>query len=234
MKRALWTAVACVSIGLTAAGPIGCNKDDHPAGGAAHSDAVATAVVDLDKVARDLGWMTKLQTNLDAYKNQLKADVVKYAGVYDDEIKTRLQGMVPKDTKENGKVTLSPEQSQQLTQYIVAGRQQVQQLAQGGDQLFNIYRANWIKQYRDALAPIIRQVAQEKKINIVLLTSDSVLFADRSVDVTDAVVDAARGKMPQLTEVPMTRLEGPNAINVNPTAGTQGATSQPATQPVTP
>ena len=229
MKWALWTAAACVSAVFLAV-PNGCNKDDRPTS-SSHSDSTATAVVDLDKVASDLNWMNKLQTNLDTYKNQLKADVVKYAGVYDEEIKTRLQGMVPKDTKENDKVTLSPVQSQQLTQYIVAGRQQVQQLAQYGDQLYNVYRAKWIKQYREALAPIVRQVAQEKKINIVLVTSDNVMFADRSVDVTDAVVDAARAKPPQLTEVPMTRLEGPNSINISASGAAQGAGTQPTTQP---
>ena len=36
------------------------------------------AVVDLDKVAHDLGWLDKMQANLEKYKTQLQADLKRY------------------------------------------------------------------------------------------------------------------------------------------------------------
>ncbi|HSU67968.1 MAG TPA: OmpH family outer membrane protein [Tepidisphaeraceae bacterium] len=229
MKRAFLSAVVLASL----FGVVSCNND-RSSGTGPKSDGSSgtTAVVDLDKVARDLGWMTKLQSNLENYQGQLRQDLGKYAQIYDEQIKEQIHGMLPPGTKPEDKVQLSLVQSQQLTNLVGAGRQQINGLAQKGDQLFGNYRGSWIRQYREALAPIIRQVAEEKKMNIVLVQSDTVLFADRGVDMTDAVVDAARAKPPALTEVPMTHLEGPPTIQTSAQPQIGGSTTQP-TQPTT-
>jgi Skp family chaperone for outer membrane proteins len=219
----------CGAIALFA----GCKPDDHTAGGttggsSGSSGTGTTAVVDLDKVARDLGWLTKLQTNLETYQNQLKNDLQQFQQRYEAQVQQHVKDMIPPGTKEGDKYTLSQTQSQELTNYIVAAKQQVQQLGQEANQLYNNYRVQWARQYRDTLSPIVRQVAQDKRMNVVLVQNENLMYADRSVDLTDAVVDAARKQPPSLTEVPMARLQGPPDIRLNQTPG---VTTQPATQP---
>lgn len=228
MKRALSSALVLGSLLALVAGPAGCNNDKGSGGGSAHSADGTTAVVDLDRVARDLGWMTKMQANLETYRGQLQADLKRFEGLYQADITAKIKDMLPPGVKENEKVTLTPVQSQNLSNLVMAGRQQIAGLSQRADQQFNAYRINWIKQYREALSPIIRQVAEEKKMNIVIMQGENVLFSDRSVDLTDAVVDAARGKPPALTDVPMTKLDGP------PTIDTRAIPQAPETQPTQP
>jgi Skp family chaperone for outer membrane proteins len=215
---------------ITAFG-VGCNNDKGNKGNSSEGGGGATAVVDLDKVARDLGWQAKLQSNLETYRNKLQEDVKTYDAKYSEQIKQTVGTMVPQGTKPTDEVKLTLAQSQQLSNLISAGRQQLGEVAQQGNQLFNQYRVDWVKQYREALGPIVRQVAEENKINVVLTQSDQVLFADRMVDLTDKVVDAARAKMPTLTEVPMAQIKYSEQIRVNASPTVGGTSTQPTTQP---
>lgn len=232
-KAALCGAVL---VGLAGAGLTGCDKPDAGgSGGGSHASSAdaskAVAIVDLDRVAKDLGWGTKLEANLSAYRQLLIEDVKKYAAAYDAQVQDKVKSMLPKDMKQDDKVTLTPAQSQELTNLVVAARQQVGQLAQGGDQMFNNYRAAWFRQYREALMPIVRQTAQDKHVTVVFSQTDTVLYTEPTVDLTNAVVDAARAKPPALTDVPMTHMQGAENIAVNavPPVGT----TQPATKATT-
>jgi Skp family chaperone for outer membrane proteins len=232
-KRALWAVVVGSSVSTLAAVALtGCNKDDHamtPGG-----STTPAAVVDVDKVARDLGWMTKMEANLKAYQGQLQDDVKKAADTYNQQINNIAQSMKPRDLGPNDKYQLNPAQSQEVTQYLMVERQTIQALAQKADQAFGLYRAKWVKQYRDSLAPVVRQVAQDKKISIVVQQGDTVLFADRAVDITDAVVDAAKSKPPALTEIEMEHLGFPPKLEIEKTAQqatTQSSTTQPTSTP---
>lgn len=230
MKRSLGTLLVCgCLLGLIALSS-SCDRSGAGTGGpaATGSSGGATAVVDLDKVARDLGWLTKMQSNMETYQNQLKTDLQNFQQRYEAQVQQHVKDMIPPGTKEGDKYTLSQTQSQELTNYIVAARQQVQQLGQEANQLYNAYRVEWARQYRDALSPIVRQVAQDKRMNVVLVQNENLMYADRNVDLTDAVVDAARKQPPSLTEVPMQRLQGPPDIRLNQTPN---VATQPSTQP---
>lgn len=232
MQRLVWALLICGSLIAAIAAAAGCNKDDQRGTAPTASNNGATATVDIDKVAKDLNWMAKLQTNRETYVVQLKTDLANFQQRWEGQVQQHVKDMVPPGTPEGGKYTLSQSQSQELTNYIVQARQQVQQLQQQAEQQLNNYQAQWIRQYRDALSPIVRQVAQDKRMNVVLVQNDAVMFADRSVDLTDAVVDAARAKPPALTEVPMTHLSGPPDIRLNQPS-TLSAT-QPSTRPAPP
>lgn len=226
MQRSVWTVLVCGSLIGAFAAAAGCDRNGAVS---TTSSNGATATVDIDKVARDLNWMAKLQTNLETYVIQLRKDLADFQQRYEAQVQQHVKDMVPPGTPEGGKYTLSQTQSQELTNYIVQARQQVQQLQQQAEQQLANYKGQWIRQYRDALSPIVRQVAQDKRMNVVLVQNDAVMFADRSVDITDAVVDAARAKPPALTEVPMTHLSGPPDIRLNqpPTL----SATQPSTRP---
>lgn len=228
-KWLLWTVLVCCSLVGVMVSTGGC-KDDHTgvSGGAVNGGSGATAFVDLDKVAQDLGWKTKLQADMVTYQNQLQTDLKQLQQRYEAQVQQHLKDMIPPGTKEGEKYTLSPTQSQDFTNFVVNARQQLQQLDQKANQQYNAYHMLWMQQYRDALSPIVRQVAQDRRMNVVLVKNDTLMFADRSVDLTDAVVDAARKQPPTLTEVPMQRLEGPAEIRVNPTPA---VSTQPSTRP---
>jgi Skp family chaperone for outer membrane proteins len=211
-------------------------KDDRAAGPTNSSGASngGTAVVDLDKAFRELGWTIKLQGNQETYASQLKTDYQQFQKGYDAQLQQHMKDMVPPGTKEGEKYTLSQVQSQELANYVYAARQQVQALGQEAQQFYNNYRTQWVRQYRDALSPIVREVAQDKRMNVVMMSSESILFADRTVDLTDAVVDAARKQPPTLTEVPMQHLQGSSDVHPQQTAPSlTQPSSQPAMAPAT-
>ena len=84
--RAMW-AVALGGTLFAVAGPMGCKPDTSTAGGGSHSDSGGgTAVVNVDKVATDMGWMTKLESNLQAYKEQLQKDAKQFQDTYNQQI----------------------------------------------------------------------------------------------------------------------------------------------------
>lgn len=219
IKRILWAAVVCSSM------VAGC-KEGGGGGAGGRDSGGATAVVDVDKVARDLGWMNQLQVNQQTYAGQIKNEFEQYKQKYEQLVQEKAKSMIPPGTKEGEKYTLTSTQAQELSTYIATERQQLAGLNQEANQLLNNYKLQWVRQYREALSPIVRQVAQDRKMNVVLTQTELVMFADRSVDLTDAVVDAARARPPSLTQVPMDHLQGPSDIRMS-----QGPTTLPQTQP---
>jgi Skp family chaperone for outer membrane proteins len=209
---------------LAATGLNGCNND--------HSSTVrsdgssATAVVDVDKVAHDLGWMTKMEANLKQYQTQLNGDLQQAESFYNKQINDIVTPMRPVGMAKDEKYTLTTAQNQEVMPYLMSERQILQNLKQQAEQKFANYRVKWVRQYRDALSPVVRQVAQDKKFSVVIQQGENVLFYDHAVDLTDAVVDGAKSKPPVLTEVEMEHLEIPSKLEGPPA---NPATSQPTT-----
>jgi Skp family chaperone for outer membrane proteins len=185
------------------------------------------AVFDLDKAARDLGYMSLLQTNLDACRKQLQADVKKFAQAYETQVQSVARSMVPKDAKPTDRYTLTPAQSAEVNRDVAAVRQQVAQLNQKAEQAFNGYRAEWIRHYREALAPIVQQVARSRKASVVLVRNDTVMYAEPATDITDAVVAAARATPPEVAPVPMAHVEAPAEVSFPGAPATQPAAATP-------
>lgn len=223
IKRAIWVAaVVCGSLA------VGCKNSPGDGSGSRGEGNGATAVVDMDKVAGDLNWLIQLRTNQETYANQLKTEFEQFKQRYEQQVQDKAKSMIPPGTKEGEKYTLSSVQAQDLSNVIANERQALANLSQQANQLMNNYRLQWIKQYREVLTPIVRQVAQDRKMNVVVTRSDTLLWADPSVNLTDAVVDAARARPPSLTQVPMDHLQGPSDIRTQ-----QAQTALPQTQPST-
>ena len=229
MQRSLRTILCFSSLMGAMCLSAGC-KDDHLTGtGTSSGNSNGnTAVVDLNKVFRELGWLTKLQSNGEVYGGQLKTDFSQFQRRYNEQLQAHLKDMIPPGVREGERYTLTPNQSQDLSNWVYSERQQEQALGTQAQQDYNAYQQAWIRQYRDALSPIVREVAQDKRMNVVLAQTDQLLYTDRTVDLTDAVVDAARKQPPSLTEVPMQHLQGPPDIRPQQQSP---ALTQPATQP---
>lgn len=196
-----------------------------PAPAPAVAGAEPVAVIDLDQAARELGYAATLETSLGDCRKQLQADVKRFADAYEGQVQSVARSMVPKDAKPSEHYTLSPEQTTEMNRDVAAIRQQVAQLGQKADQMFNAYRAEWVRHYREALMPIVREVARSRQASVVLVKTDALLYAEPTTDITAVVVAAAKANPPQVAPVAMPHLEAPAEANLP---------SAPATQPAKP
>lgn len=188
----------------------------------APAGAEPVAVIDLDQAARELGYAATLETSLTDCRKQLQGDVKRFADAYEGQVQSVARSMVPKEAKPSEHFTLSPEQTSQMNRDVAAIRQQVAQLGQKADQMFNAYRADWIRHYREALMPIVREVAQSRQASVVLVKTDALLYAEPATDITAVVIAAAKANPPRVAPVAMPHLEAPAEANLP---------SAPATQP---
>lgn len=209
----------------------GCQRsDDSGATSDSSYGSMKIAVVDLDKMATDLGWMHDMQENLQGLQKQMQTDLQHDQEMYQAELQSKKMEFAPSSDSK-----LTAQQQQILQGMKQVAEQVLNQLQQAASQRFNEYRQQCIAQYRDAVRPLVRQVAEDKHMWIVVEKGANVLYSDPATDITDAVVDAARAHPPTLQAVPLPTLPGPPTIQVNTaTQPTSRATTEPATAPAAP
>jgi Skp family chaperone for outer membrane proteins len=197
----------------------------------AAATGISIAVVDVDRVAREVGWMSRMESNLVSYQKLLQMDMKKASDDYTKQINGIVQPMRPAGLDPKANFTLTPAEDKEVIPYITAQRQMLQALTQKAEQQFASYRLQWVKEYREALAPVVRTVAQDKKIVIVFQRGENILYVDdRAIDITDAVVAATEADPPLLRQVPREHLAYPPKLEIGATA----PTSAPAVAPTQP
>ena len=216
--RSIPIAVIGVAVAwLSAAGA--CRGQDAPqpldVGGIGGETRIA--IVDLDRAARELGWMDDMQKDMEQYASLLQADVKKFTGIYNDQLKSVVQG----EQNKKEPATTAPGAPTELDRDTAIVRQQVGQLHQKADQLYAGYRQSLVLSYRQALLPLVKQISHDRKFTVVLAKTDSVLLAAPEVDITAALIDAARNKKPVVAPVPVPRLEAPLDLGFPGTPTTQ-------------
>jgi Skp family chaperone for outer membrane proteins len=230
IKRVLQAAVAFGSlVGLTS-GLVGC-KDDHNNTGpiTATSGGQATvATVDLLKVFTDLNYVSNVDAKVDAYKKELTEELKAVKTRYDGEIQDYVKSLFPKDAKPDTEIKLTPAQQQRLSQLASAEQNALNQLNQGAGQELVNYRNKWLSQYRTQLGPIVRQVAQEKKLSVVIALADNVLFSEDNLNLSNAVVDAAKSHPIVVIDPPMNKIEAAPLRDLLNQAGPSTPASQPS------
>jgi Skp family chaperone for outer membrane proteins len=198
---------------------------DKPSGTAAGADAAPKVhdlgVVDLDRVATDLGWIKEMETNLKTLEQQFKNELQTKQDQYGVEVQAQFKRYAPKEGDK-----LNPQQEQDLNQMVLVRRQVLGQLQQAAAQQFQGYKGEWIRRYREALTPVVRDVASEKKVKVIFTKTDTVMYVDFTCDLTAAVTDAARARPPVLASVPVPQLP---AVPELPAPGTGVGATQPAT-----
>jgi Skp family chaperone for outer membrane proteins len=198
--------------------PAACDKDVAGSGG-----DIPVGVVNVDKVAEDLGWQREMKANFESVEKQLSNAWQDKKNQYDAEVNAQAKRYgLPPGAK------LTPQQDQELGQMIQMRQQVLGQLQQAAQQRMGAYRGEWIKQYRDALDPAIRAVANEKRVRIILMKNDGMMFVDTTTDLTDAVTAAAKAKPPILSAVPIPQLPPVQELPA------PGAATRPATSDATP
>lgn len=191
-----------------------CRADDLPF----ESTGTRIVVVDLDRTARELGWMDDMQKDLESCGKQLQSDMKKFGSMYDEQLNAIAH---PSGGGSGNGPTTAP--SREVARDAAAARQQMGQLRQKADQLYAGYRTSLVARYREALLPTVQQVARGHRAQVVLVKNDTVLLVEKPVDITDAVIDAARAKPPTVPTIPIPRLEGPAEIELPGAPATQPA-----------
>src|SRR5215208_2278055 len=165
-----------------------CDKGTNSANGADAKSAkgAEVGVVDLDRVAADLGWMKEMDTNLKTLEQQFKNELQARGDQYGAEVQAQFKRYAPKETDK-----LTPQQEQDLNQMVLVRRQVLGQLQQAAGQQYQGYKGEWIRRYREALQPIVRDVASDKKVQVVITKTDIVMHVGGAADLTSAVTDAA-------------------------------------------
>jgi Skp family chaperone for outer membrane proteins len=227
MNRVTGTICAALLAGFGVLLMSGCQKSD-----VSDNNGTRVAVYDIDKVAADLGWASDMDSNMKALATKFKTDFEHSQSIYQDQILKQKAAWAPKDSDK-----LTPDQLQILNGMKSAAQQLLQQLNQSGIQQLNQYKLQWIQQYRQALRPTLAQVAEDKKLWIILEKTEAVAYNLPSADISDAIVDATRAHPPLITPVPVPQLPAaPTMVVKLPTTGptTQpgdSATTAPTTAP---
>lgn len=179
MHQSPW--LTWLSVVLLAAS-IGCNQSSS-------TDLTSTsggvAVIDLDRVAQQLGSDKQIVASLNEAQQTLNEKLQQLAQNYQAQIAQQSQNS-SSDPASNEGVRLASFQQQAQANIAKAKNQAASQLAQRQAQL--------IQQFRHAVKPAARAEAQQRGLSLVITKNDSVVFdyVD-AVDVTDAVVARLRG-----------------------------------------
>jgi Skp family chaperone for outer membrane proteins len=215
------TAVCALALSLAAA----CDKTNSTATTQPGPKGPDVGIVDLDQVATDLGWFREMKTNLEVLEKQFKGDLQARQDQFQGEVQAELKRL---GLKEGDKLT--PQQDQMLGQMVLVRRQVYGQLQQAANQSYQQYQAEWLKRYREALEPVVKDVGFVQKTKLVLMKSEAVLYSDSTVDLTPAVTAAAREKPPTFSAPPKPQLP-PVDLSGAGASATRPAATAPATAP---
>ena len=161
----------------------GCNQMSLPTGEAAKPNA-GVAVIDLDEVARQLGSDQQIVTAIKKREEVLNTKLSEIAKAYTDEFKKQKETLDAKPAEENA-VQLATYQKQVNQSFNTAKAQAQQNLSQHRQQL--------IAQFRDAVRPAARKVAQQRGLSVIVTKQEPLLYdySDES-DITSEVVEVLR------------------------------------------
>lgn len=144
------------------------------------------AVIDLDEVAKQLGRDKQIVTAIRQREAALKNKLVEMAKAYTEQIEKHRKA-APVENQDKKSVQLA-QYEQQATKQIKTAQVQAQRDLTRTKGLL-------VKQFRDAVRPAARQVAQKRGLTVIVTKQDSLLydFAPES-DITNEVVEVLRSQ----------------------------------------
>lgn len=229
-------AIALAVFGGVAA-VVGCDRGTTGTTTAASAAASAgiTGVVDLDKVADAVGWNSEINKDNDTARAELTRQLTAFIKEVTDKV-TQHKGDLIKaanlntqqadDLNKNtnlDKLPLTKEQLNTLILILQNGNQYVQGADQAAGQMLQRRRIEILTSYRKASQPIVRQVAEQNGMTVVLVKNDAIFHNAATVEITDKVIDAVRANPPKITLPTMPVMNLP-AVNL-------GELPKPASQP---
>lgn len=207
MKKKALTGILCLTLAGGAVLTPTLYAADRPAL-AANKLEVETAgrvgTIDTQKLAADLGWDREMNENIKKIFGQMESELQQLKNLYDSTIqqKKKEMGITGTETGDELSKKLTQAQQRELMELINGGNQKLSQVQQYAKQQLEKYRNDWLNQYGSAIRPIVKQIAQQKKLSVVInIQQIPLMYSDPSVDITDAVFDAAKASPPKLYPV---------------------------------
>jgi Skp family chaperone for outer membrane proteins len=139
------------------------------------------AIVDLDRIAQELGWTNEMNRSVDAINQQLQARV--------GQLRDQLKAQVDAKVREYGDDPTA-QQRESLAQMAAAADRQLQVAIAQASQEANRQRLTLVMQYRDDVRPVAKRIAKEAGQSVVMVPLDGVLYFDPECDITRKVADA--------------------------------------------
>lgn len=140
----------------------------------------SVAIIDLDKVANEIGRSEIISSEVQAYIEKEKEQLQ----LFRDELTLKLNNF-----KQEIGAYASEEETQQL---LIATRnaeieisKKAQQIQQEAEEL----KIKLVFSFKEEMRPIIRNVAQNRQFNLVEITSPAHLYINPKVDISDDVID---------------------------------------------
>jgi len=139
-----------------------------------------TAVIDIERVAKETGLSEKVSKELESFQQNLQTKLT--------DVQNQLTTQINAKKKEIGDKP-SEEQRNELAQLFGNAKQQYQQAQQTASKNLDTKRASLIITVRDQIRPVARKVAKSRGMTVILAKSDIlILDYDTDADITDAVI----------------------------------------------
>lgn len=173
----------------------GCNQASSPSQPAATTPTSGVAVIDLDEVARGLGSDKQIVSSIEQRKEALNTKLADLAKAYMAEFQKHKDALEATPDQSDNSVQLASYQQQVNKGLSTARAQAEQNLSQ--------HRSKLIAQFREAVQPAARRVANQRGMNVILTKQDSLLYAyEPQADITGEVVELLRANMAKQAAAP--------------------------------
>jgi hypothetical protein len=189
---------------------VGCNDRS-----AVPPSAGSVAVVDLEKVAKSMGWETDIDRSLSQARGELQRQIEQVMSAHALAIAEKRAALATEaklnaeqikllesaqNVQELESLPLSKEQRQRLVAAVAQSQLEIQMAQRRSEELFQGHRVRLIKGYRDRLRPVAGRVAAAQGMTVVLtVPADGVLHTDAKADITDRVIEELQ-KLPATTQ----------------------------------
>lgn len=181
-------AIRCLPNLVLATAILGCGQAAKPTEEALARARGGVAVVDLDALARKLGRDLEMQTDAEQRMALLNDELTTLQGALNRQLQDKRQ-QLGDEPDEQGKVELAAFQRRLETQLLERRRTAETKLA--------AYRQKQIERFREEVRPVLREVAAEMGLSIVIPKNGTLLLSvDPAVEITDAVVERVKATAP--------------------------------------
>lgn len=163
----LFKAVLLLSVVLVS----GCYQDEKANG---------VAVIDLDRVAAAIGRDKLITARVGEYAKQQEINL--------NKLKNEFNSRIADEKKKLGKKPKKKEQeriNQLASDYTLQLRQEINKVSQTADRL----RSELVLDFRKEIEPVARRVAESRKLSVVMVKQNAMLYIDPAIDITNAVID---------------------------------------------
>jgi hypothetical protein len=184
---------------------LSCNKDANKT--AATDSGTGTgsiAIVDLDAVAKAMGWADDMTNNLkqtqasvaEQFKTFLRPSQLVLENKRDEITKADNLSAPQIESLNNAKsktdlekLGLTPKQIEELGQAFATAYNENAGANQRLQQIVAAQRDEIVKRYREAVKPSVRRVAIANNKSVVLMPGGDILYYDKPADLSDKVID---------------------------------------------